>query len=55
MTHLKAWHHAIPVSKFIIEHTIEGAPVCDVVSRVVKVIVAELKVHAEANIVKLFM
>ena len=45
---LKMWHHAIPVSRFDIEHTIEGASVCNAM-------VTGLMVHAVASAFEFFM
>ena len=43
---LKVRRQAIPASRFIDAHTIEGAPVCDISSRVAEVIVTKLRVYA---------
>ena len=40
--HLKSYCRTIPVSRFVIEHTIECTPVCNVVLRVAKAMVTEL-------------
>ena len=45
----------IPVSRFVIEHTIEDAPVYDTASRVAKAMITELTIHAAENVIELFM
>ena len=50
---LRTRRHAIPASRFVLEYTIEGAPVCDVASKGTKAVVSELTVHAVANVMEL--
>ena len=40
---------------FVIEYIIEGIPVCDVVSRITKTMVAKMAIQATENTVELFM
>ena len=47
--------HTILASRFVIKLIAEGALACDLVSRVFKVIVADLSLHAAANIIELFV
>ena len=49
---LKTQGHAIISSKCVVEHSIEG---CDASSRIDKAMVANLRIHAAANIIKLFV
>ncbi|GFW77302.1 hypothetical protein TNCV_924181 [Trichonephila clavipes] len=42
-------------TRFVVDHITEDVPVCDAVSRVATAMVSELKVHAAANIVELYM
>ena len=51
---LKPRRYIFPASWFVGEHTIEGAPVCNKMSRVAKVVVARLTVDAATNVVNLF-
>ncbi|GFW28463.1 hypothetical protein TNCV_4641281 [Trichonephila clavipes] len=53
--HLKKEHLTIRAPRFIVDHTIEDAPVCDPASRVAATMVSELRVHAAANVVELFV
>ncbi|GFX21599.1 hypothetical protein TNCV_1400131 [Trichonephila clavipes] len=53
--HLKKLCIPIRVPRFILDHTIEDAPVCDATSRVAAAIVSQLRVNAAANMVELFM
>ncbi|GFT93701.1 hypothetical protein TNCV_499781 [Trichonephila clavipes] len=41
--------------KFVVDHTIEDAPVCDAASKVAASMVSELRVHTIANVVELFV
>ncbi|GFW54974.1 hypothetical protein TNCV_2785891 [Trichonephila clavipes] len=40
---------------FVVNHIIEDAPVCDASSRVSAAMVSELRDHAAANVVELFV
>ena len=51
---LKTRYHGIPVSKFVVEHIIDGASVCDVASRVTETIITKLTIYAIPSIVELF-
>ncbi|GFV46704.1 hypothetical protein TNCV_3847141 [Trichonephila clavipes] len=60
----KTWIHthahlkiclAIRAPRFVVDHTIEDAPVCDAASWVTTAIVSELSAHASANVVELFV
>ncbi|GFT84223.1 hypothetical protein TNCV_1150201 [Trichonephila clavipes] len=53
--HLKKSCLDIRVPRFVIDHTIEDAPVCDAASCLTAAMVSKLRVHAVANVVKLFM
>ncbi|GFW83235.1 uncharacterized protein TNCV_2508751 [Trichonephila clavipes] len=44
-------HH----TRLVVDYTIEDAPVCDAASRVAAAVVSELRVHATANVVELFV
>ncbi|GFS93041.1 hypothetical protein TNCV_532451 [Trichonephila clavipes] len=46
-------HHSC--IRFVDDPTIEDSPVCGAASRVVAVMVSELRVHAAANVVELFV
>ncbi|GFX22717.1 hypothetical protein TNCV_2994501 [Trichonephila clavipes] len=48
---LKRRRHAITVSPFVVYHTIEGTPVCDVA----EVMVPELTIYVATNVIELFM
>ena len=48
-------HHAIPSSRFVVEHIDESASVRDVPSRLAEAIVTELTSHNAANIVEMFV
>ncbi|GFV81256.1 hypothetical protein TNCV_4772831 [Trichonephila clavipes] len=41
--------------RFVVNQLIEDAPVCNAASRVTAVMVSELRVHAAANVVELFV
>ena len=43
------------MSRFVVEHAIQGTLVLDVASRIAKAIVFELAIHATANIIELFV
>ncbi|GFW05002.1 hypothetical protein TNCV_597961 [Trichonephila clavipes] len=45
----------ICVPRFVVDHTIEDAHVCDLASRVATAMVSELRVHAAANVLDLFV
>ncbi|GFU05614.1 hypothetical protein TNCV_3292071 [Trichonephila clavipes] len=49
--HAKKGRLAIRAPRFVIDHTIEDAPVIDASSRVTTAMVSELRVHAAANVV----
>ena len=51
---MKIWRHALPASRFITEHTIQGALVCEAASSVAVNMVTELRVEAAANVIQLF-
>ena len=53
--YLKTQRDGIPVSRFGPEDTIEGFPISNKASALIKAIVANLKVHAAVNVVKLIM
>ncbi|GFV88773.1 hypothetical protein TNCV_3355251 [Trichonephila clavipes] len=53
--HLKRQRPAIGVPRFIVDLTFEDAPVCDANSREIAVMVSELRVHAAANVVEMFV
>ena len=42
--YLQTRHHAIRRSRLIVDHTIEGAYLCDVTSKVAEALIAELAV-----------
>ncbi|GFV14635.1 transposable element Tc1 transposase [Trichonephila clavipes] len=42
-------------TRFVVDHAIEDAPVCDAASRVAAVMVSELRVHDAADVVELFV
>ena len=48
---LKLRRHAFPPIRFAVEHKIEDALFCEVASRVAEDMVAELTLHAAANVV----
>ncbi|GFW85261.1 hypothetical protein TNCV_3250011 [Trichonephila clavipes] len=52
--HLKISRLAIDVPMFVVDHTIEDASVCDAASRITSAMVSKLRVHAAANVDKLF-
>ncbi|GFY00122.1 hypothetical protein TNCV_1342201 [Trichonephila clavipes] len=43
------------LGKFVVNHTIQDAPVCDAVIKIAAAIVSELRVRAAANVIVLFM
>ncbi|GFW13754.1 hypothetical protein TNCV_2105781 [Trichonephila clavipes] len=47
-----ASHHSC--SMFVVDHTIENAPICDAASRVAAAMVSELRNHVAASVVELF-
>ena len=47
---LKGRLHPVSSSRFVVEHTNEGAPGCDASLRVAVSIVVEIKVHAAGNV-----
>ncbi|GFW24167.1 hypothetical protein TNCV_1847261 [Trichonephila clavipes] len=51
--HLKKQRLAIRAPRFVVDHTIEYAPICDAASRVAEAMVSELRFHAAANVVEL--
>ncbi|GFY34719.1 hypothetical protein TNCV_4702001 [Trichonephila clavipes] len=53
--HLKKSSLVIRVTRFIVDYTIEGAPVCDAASSVAAAMVSKLRIHAVANVVDLLM
>ncbi|GFU38284.1 hypothetical protein TNCV_2432821 [Trichonephila clavipes] len=53
--HLKKSRLTIRLTRFIADHTIEDAPVCDAASRVATAMVSVLRVHAAAYVVELFV
>ncbi|GFS66100.1 hypothetical protein TNCV_2510871 [Trichonephila clavipes] len=53
--HLKKWRLVICAPRFVIDHTIEYAPVCNVASKVAAAMVSELRAHAAATVVELFV
>ncbi|GFU87884.1 hypothetical protein TNCV_964401 [Trichonephila clavipes] len=53
--HLKKSCLAIHAPRFVIDPTIEDAPVCDALLRVLAAIVSELRVPAAANVVEQFV
>ncbi|GFS68663.1 hypothetical protein TNCV_1958861 [Trichonephila clavipes] len=42
-------------TRFVVDHTIEDAPVCDAASRAAVSMVSKLRVHAAANVIELFV
>lgn len=40
--------------RFVVDHIIEGAPLCYVASKVTEAMVIEITVHAAVNVVELF-
>ena len=52
---LKKRRHAILESRFVFEPVVEGSPVCGVVSRVAKIMAADLTVLAASNVVELLV
>ncbi|GFU06201.1 centrosomal protein [Trichonephila clavipes] len=42
-------------TRLVVDLTIQDAPICDAVSRAVVVMVSELRVHAAANVIELFV
>ncbi|GFU30649.1 hypothetical protein TNCV_3031601 [Trichonephila clavipes] len=53
--HLKKSRLAIRGSKFVVDHTIEDAPVRHAAPRVAAALVSKLRIHAAANFVELFV
>ncbi|GFV91356.1 hypothetical protein TNCV_898731 [Trichonephila clavipes] len=53
--HLKKSSLAIHFPKFVVDHTIEDAPVCDAASSVAAAMVSELRVHSDVNVIELFV
>ncbi|GFV91840.1 hypothetical protein TNCV_2975121 [Trichonephila clavipes] len=49
LIHLRKRRLTISAPKFVIDHTIKDAPVCDAASRVAAAMVSKLRVHAAAN------
>ena len=52
---LKAQCHAIYASWFVVDLNINDAPACDIMSRIVKSMVAGLKIYAAANALERFV
>ncbi|GFX89290.1 hypothetical protein TNCV_1339891 [Trichonephila clavipes] len=46
---LEKCHLTIRAPRFVVDHTIEDAPVCDATSRVAAAMISELRVNAAAN------
>ncbi|GFT96027.1 hypothetical protein TNCV_313131 [Trichonephila clavipes] len=40
---------------FVVDHSIQDAPVCDAASKVAAAMVSKLRVHAAENVIKLFV
>ncbi|GFV56261.1 hypothetical protein TNCV_106171 [Trichonephila clavipes] len=53
--HLKKGRLTIRAPRFVVDHTIDDASECDAASRVAAALVSELRVHATANVVELFV
>ncbi|GFW19748.1 hypothetical protein TNCV_1606381 [Trichonephila clavipes] len=53
--HKEKSHLAIHAPKFTVYHTIKDVPVCDAASRLAAAMVSQLRVHAAANVIKLFV
>ncbi|GFV72198.1 hypothetical protein TNCV_995701 [Trichonephila clavipes] len=53
--HLKKRRLAICMPRFVVDHNIENFLVCDAASWVAAAMVSELRVHAAANVVELFV
>ncbi|GFV01950.1 hypothetical protein TNCV_4979011 [Trichonephila clavipes] len=53
--HLKKGCLATRTSRFVVDHIFEDAPICDAASRVTSDKVSELRFHASANVVELFV
>ena len=53
--HMKIWFFTTSGSKYVVIYIIEGAPVCDVAYRVAEAMTAELRVHAAASVIQLFV
>ncbi|GFV81237.1 integrase catalytic domain-containing protein [Trichonephila clavipes] len=53
--HVKIRRLAIRTPRFIVDYTIEDAPVCDAASRVATAMVSELRVLAAENVVELYV
>ena len=52
---LKIRRHAIPTTKFVVDHAVESTPACNVTLRIFKGMEAEMRDHVVANIVELFV
>ncbi|GFW66045.1 transposable element Tc3 transposase [Trichonephila clavipes] len=53
--HLKKGLLTIPAPRFLVDHTIEDIPLCDAAAGLATSMVTELRVHAAANVVELFV
>ncbi|GFW09692.1 hypothetical protein TNCV_1393931 [Trichonephila clavipes] len=53
--HLTNWHLAFSVPRFVVDHNIEDASVCDAASRIAAPMVSELRVYEAANFVEPFV
>ncbi|GFT22409.1 hypothetical protein TNCV_3273811 [Trichonephila clavipes] len=42
-------------TRFVVDHTIEDTLICDAASRVAAALISELRVHAAANVIELFV
>ncbi|GFY25671.1 hypothetical protein TNCV_2487911 [Trichonephila clavipes] len=51
----KKWRLTICGPMFVVDHTIEYTPVSDAVSNVAADMVSELRIHAAANVIELFV
>lgn len=49
---LKRRPDAISASRFVVDHTIEDATVCDAASRIAEAMAAMLTIHAAENVVE---
>ncbi|GFV91843.1 hypothetical protein TNCV_2975151 [Trichonephila clavipes] len=53
--HLKKGHFAIRAPRIVVDHTINDVPVCVAALRLAAAMISELRVHAAAYVVDLFV
>ena len=51
---LKTELDTIPASRFVVERTIQGVPICDVSSSVAEAIIVKMTIQVDAKVIELF-